>query len=268
MDAPIGVFDSGIGGLTVARRIVDRLPHESLLYLGDTARVPYGNKSPETVRRYSLNIARRLRAEGAKALVIACNTASAYALEALEDAMDIPVIGVVEPVAAVAAQRTQTGMVAVLGTRGTVSSGAYVRALHRHAPDLEILGQACPLFVPLAEEGWTDGEVVELVARRYLEVLRGTQVDTLILGCTHYPLLAPVIGRVAAEVTGREVAVLDSAGATTEALAQVLSAAGLFEPAGTQVMHRFWMTDLASSFSDGWSRFFGEQLQTVEHVDL
>ncbi|MEO1273662.1 MAG: glutamate racemase, partial [Myxococcota bacterium] len=228
MTAPIGIFDSGVGGLTVARRVADRLPAESLLYLGDTARVPYGNKSSETVQRYSINVTRHLRRLGAKALVIACNTASAHALELLADTYaPVPVIGVIAPVAQQAARTTQTGAVGVIGTRGTISSGAYTRALHRHDPQIEVHALPCPLFVPLAEEGWTEGSIPTEVARTYLAPLAHTPIDTLILGCTHYPLLAPIIRQVVHELTGREVHVLDSAAATSDMLADTLDDLGL-----------------------------------------
>ncbi len=267
--APLGVFDSGIGGLTVARRITQRLPHEALLYLGDTARVPWGNKSHETIQRYSLNIAFRLRDEGAKALVVACNTATAHALDVLEERLDLPVLGVVEPVARAAAQATRTSTLGVLGTRATVASGAYERALRRLDPGLRVLAQPCPLFVPLAEEGWTDGAVPREVARAYLRPFAGEPVDTLILGCTHYPLLASIIQEVAQDLLQRPVAVLDSAGATAEALATLLHEQRLLASSGdAPPAHRFWMTDLSSSFAEGWSRFFGAALTDVEHVDL
>lgn len=264
---PVGIFDSGIGGLTVTRGVVDRLPFESLLYLGDTARVPYGNKSPETIQRYSLNISARLQALGAKALVIACNTATAAALERVQAEVSVPVVGVIEPVCQEALQHTQEGCVGVIGTQGTVRSGAYIRALQRLRPDLEVVQQACPLFVPLAEEGWLRGAVPHEVARAYLARFEGTRVDTLILGCTHYPLLRTVIEEVIQEVVGRPVLVLDSASATAEALARVLGEAALMSPP-RHATHRFFVTDDPSSFQASCDRFFGAPLAKIEHIDL
>ncbi|HZR11339.1 MAG TPA: glutamate racemase, partial [Myxococcales bacterium] len=199
-DAPIGVFDSGVGGLTVLRELTLRLPHESTIYLGDTARVPYGTRSGEVVTRYALMSARHLARQGIKLLVVACNTVSAHSLPALADALPIPVLGVIEPGAQLAAKTTQGGAIAVLGTPATIASGAYQSALGRLAPLAKVIARACPLFVPLAEEGWTEGEIPRLVAERYLSDLRRARVDTAVLGCTHYPLLARTI----AEVLGPE----------------------------------------------------------------
>ena len=266
---PVGVFDSGVGGLTVARRVADRLPAESLLYLGDTARVPYGNKSPATVQRYSLNVTRHLLRAGAKALVIACNTASAHALQLLADTYaPTPVVGVIAPVAHLAAQLTQTGSIGVIGTRGTVASEAYTRALHRHDPRLQVHAHPCPLFVPLAEEGWTHGPVPDQIARTYLAPFASTDIDTLILGCTHYPLLADVIRDAIREVTGREIQVLDSAAATSEALAAVLDDLGLAADADAAPAHRVLVTDSSAAFVEACDRFFGAPIEEVEHIDL
>src|SRR2546421_2730533 len=233
MDARIGVFDGGVGGLTVLRTLIEKLPHEHTVYLGDTARVPYGTRSAETVTRYALLCARHLAGQGIKMLVVACNTVSADSLPALADALPIPVVGVIEPGAQAAAARTRGGAIAVLGTPATVASGAYQAALRRLAPLSSVLARACPLFVPLAEEGWTDGEVPRLVAERYLADLRRARADTVLLGCTHYPLLANVI----AEVMGPGPALVDSAQATAEAVAQLLRARGL-ERRGDGARHR------------------------------
>ena len=187
----IGVFDSGVGGLTVLKALIARLPGEPTVYLGDTARVPYGTKSGEVVTRYSLANAAALMEFDLKLLVVACNTASAVALPALRERLPIPVVGVIEPGVGAALAATRSGKVAVIGTPGTIGSGAYQRALTAGRPGLEVRAQACPLFVPLAEEGWTEGEVPRLVAERYLGDLRRSGVETVLLGCTHYPLLAP-----------------------------------------------------------------------------
>src|SRR5207253_46955 len=223
MDAPIGVFDSGVGGLTVLRALTARLPEEHTIYLGDTARVPYGTRSREVVTRYALLCARHLAAQGIKMLVVACNTVSADSLPALADALPIPVVGVIEPGAQAAAARTRGGAIAVLGTPATVASGAYQAALRRLAPLSSVLARACPLFVPLAEEGWTDGEVPRLVAERYVGDLRRSGADTVVLGCTHYPLLtAPIT-----EVLGPKIALVDSAEATAVAVEELLAGRGL-----------------------------------------
>jgi glutamate racemase len=221
---PIGVFDSGVGGLTVVAALRERLPAESILYLGDTARLPYGTKSPETVLRYTRKNVEFLLARGVKAVVVACNTASALALPHL--AAELPLWGVIEPGAARAAAAS-AGRVGVIATESTIRSDAYAAALRRLRPELEVLSAACPLFVPLVEEGWTDDEIAEAVARRYLEPLLGAGIDTLVLGCTHYPLLRPVLARVA----GPEVALVDSASAVADRVARDLEEAGLAAPA-------------------------------------
>jgi glutamate racemase len=261
MDAPIGVFDSGVGGLTVLRELIARLPHEHTVYLGDTARVPYGTRSREVVTRYALLCARHLAAQGVKLLVVACNTVSADSLPALAEALPIPVIGVIEPGAQAAAQLSRGGLIAVLGTPGTVASGAYQAALRRMAPLAQVIARACPLFVPLAEEGWTDGEVPRLVAERYLSDLR--HADTVLLGCTHYPLLAPTI----AQVVGAGPKIIDGARATAEAVAHLLEARGLARRDGV-AQHRTACTDLPERFQQVAERFLGRPVGVVDVVDL
>ena len=221
--APIGVFDSGIGGLTVVRELMRQLPNESIIYFGDTARVPYGPKSPDTVLRYSREITQFLRAEGVKAVVIACNTATAHALPALREENELPIVGVIGPGSRAAARATRTGRVGVIGTQGTINSRAYERAIASVAPEAEITALACPLFVPLVEEGWLDTEATRLIAREYLEPMANAHVDTLVLGCTHYPLLKGVIG----SIVGRDVRLIDSAEETAAETASTLKAAGL-----------------------------------------
>ena len=189
MQKAIGIFDSGIGGLTVLGAIVAKLPEENIIYLGDTARVPYGIRSPETVTRYSFENTDFLLAQEIKMLVIACNTASAISLEAVKEEFPLPVIGVLDPGARAAAAATKTRKVGVIGTEATIGSGAYEKAIMQIAPDIKVHSMPCPLFVPLAEEGWTDNDVAHLVAEKYLAPLRGRGIDTLVLGCTHYPLL-------------------------------------------------------------------------------
>ena len=197
--APIGIFDSGLGGLTVARAIYQCLPNESTVYFGDTARVPYGPKSPDTVRRYSREILHWLLDQGVKAVVIACNTSTAHALDELREESPVPVIGVIEPGAAAAAAVGGDAPIGVIGTAGTIASNAYVRAIHRFRPDARVVQQACPLFVPLVEEGWFEHPAAELIAREYLIPLRAAKVGALVLGCTHYPLRRPLLQRVLGE---------------------------------------------------------------------
>jgi glutamate racemase len=258
--ARIGIFDSGVGGLTVQREILAALPSADTLYLGDTARLPYGTKSAETVTAYSLKSARLLARHDIDLLVVACNTASAVALPALRAELTVPVLGVVEPGARVAVERTRTGRIGVIGTQGTVASGAYQAAIRRLRPDAEVIAQACPLFVPLAEEGWTEpgDEIVRAIVRRYLEPVRAAGVDTLVLGCTHYPLLK---GAIAAELPG--VALVDSA----EAIAAEVRAR--LPPApGRDGEHRFFVTDAPSKFLAVAGRFLGRPVERADHVDV
>ena len=197
--AAVGVFDSGVGGLTVAREIMRQIPNEKIVYFGDTARVPYGSKSQDTVTRYSRQIVRFLRTQDVKAIVVACNTASAYALDSLEKEIDIPIIGVVKPGARVAAEVTRNGKIGVIGTEGTIGSQIYTDFIHNINPDAKVTGKACPLFVPLVEEGLLQDPVTDEIASRYLTELIDIGIDTLILGCTHYPLLRSTVGRIMVE---------------------------------------------------------------------
>jgi glutamate racemase len=255
----IGIFDSGVGGLTVQRALLDAVPGADTLYLGDTARVPYGTKSAETVTQYSIRNARFLARHGIDVLVVACNTASAVALPALRAELSVPVLGVVEPGARVATRASASGRIGVIGTQGTVASGAYQAAIRRERPEAQVTARACPLFVPLAEEGWTDpaDEVVRGVARRYLASLRDADVDTLVLGCTHYPLLA---GAIAAELPG--VMLVDSAAAVA---AEVRAA---FPDARRGADHRFFVTDAPEKFLAVAGRFLGRPVTSAEHVDV
>jgi glutamate racemase len=261
----IGVFDSGVGGLTVLRALMAWLPAEPTVYLGDTARVPYGTKSGEVVTRYSLANAAALMAYDLKLLVVACNTASAVALPALRERLPIPVVGVIEPGVQAALAATSTGRVAVIGTQGTIQSGAYQRALAAGRPGLEVRAQACPLFVPLAEEGWTEGEVPRLAAERYLgQGLLQDGVDTLVLGCTHYPLLEAVLGAVA----GPRVRLVDSAVATAQHVLGVLREAGLEAPPGVPVQRHYLVTDTPARFAEVGARFLGAPLTGARQIDL
>lgn len=247
---PIGVFDSGIGGLTVVRALMETLPGESLVYFGDTARVPYGPKSPATVQRFSIENVQLLTQLDVKAVVVACNTATAHALPVLEERFDLPLVGVVDPGAKAAVERTRSGRVGVIGTHGTVSSGAYERSIKRIDGAVSVISRACPLFVPLVEEGWFDHPAGRLIAEEYLSPFRDDDVDTLILGCTHYPLLKGVIG----EILGPDVALVDSA---DEAAREV---ARLFDgdtPNDGAPEYRYLVSDLPDRFLEVGSRFLG-----------
>ncbi len=263
-DLPIGVFDSGVGGLTVMQALAARLPDEDLLYLGDTARVPYGARSGDTVRRYSHRVAGHLWRRGIKALVVACNTATTWALPSLAAAgaeLGVPVLGVIEPGVDRALAVSRRGHVAVIGTEGTVRGGAYTRALLARQPGLRVDAVACPLFVALAEEGWHEGDIADRVAERYLASLRAGP-DTLILGCTHYPLLAKAI-----QSALPDVALVDSAHSTAEATARMLAAHGLLRSAGGG-QRRFLVTDHVERFHVVGERFLGGPLGEVELVDI
>jgi glutamate racemase len=258
----IGIFDSGIGGLTVAKAIGEVLPDEVLIYLGDTGRTPYGTKSEDVVRRYSRDNAMFLVDKGIKLLVVACNTASAVALTSLRSEVDIPVIGVIEPGAAAAAAATRRRKVGIIGTEATIRSGAYTRALQGLREDLEIYTRACPLFVPLAEEGWVDNEVARTTAQLYLASLRNSGIDTLVLGCTHYPLLRTTI----AEVMGAGVGLIDSAAATAGAVRDTLREAGLAatEPGAG---NSFFVTDSPERFVRVGARFLGAQVDSAVQIE-
>ncbi|HPO14242.1 MAG TPA: glutamate racemase [Candidatus Hydrogenedentes bacterium] len=260
----IGVFDSGVGGLTVLRQIAQRLPNESLLYLGDTARVPYGTKSPQTVIRYARACANILLQRGIKLLVVACNTASAFATNALRDELSIPVIDVIEPGARAATQKTANQRIGVIGTAGTVASRAYPNAIARLLPDASVVCKPCPLFVPLAEEGWTDGEVPFAVAKTYLQELLDTHIDTLVLGCTHYPLLKNVI----AQSAGSSVVLVDSAEETAGAVETTLRDLKLNAPHNTAPYRHFLVSDAPEGFTRIAQRFFGGDIDQVEWVDF
>ena len=260
----IGIFDSGIGGLTVLKELVKAMPQEDTIYLGDTARVPYGAKSPETVTRYAGEIASFLVKRDIKLLVVACNTASAVSLETLQKRFPIPVVGVIEPGARRAAAVTRNGRVGVIGTEATIKSSAYTRAIKRINPDIEVITRACPLFVPLAEEGWTANEVARLTARTYLLGLRDSGVDTLVLGCTHYPLLKEII----AETMGEKVRLVNSAEETARTVADILLSRGLLRPVAEKGNHHYFVTDVPAGFIRIGNRFLGGNLEDVHQVNL
>ncbi|HEY1837750.1 MAG TPA: glutamate racemase [Rhizomicrobium sp.] len=266
-NTPIGIFDSGMGGLTVLRALMARLPQESFIYLGDTARLPYGTKSADTVRRYALQASRTLVARNVKMVVVACNTAS-VSLPALQQAMaPLPVLGVIAPGAQAAVAAAPHGPIAVIATEGTVKNGAYRAAIRAHAADMTIVQQACPLFVPMTEEGLIDGPIAEAIAHRYLDPLLMTipAPKCLLLGCTHYPVLKPMIARLA----GAHIALVDSAATTAEAAARLLDDHGLAHR-GAASAPRFLATDAPDRFARVGQIFLGSAIDPgqVEPVDL
>jgi len=264
---PIGVFDSGIGGLTAVREMFRVLPHESIVYFGDTARLPYGSKSRETVTRFSLEIASFLVRQNVKALLVACNTASSYALGTLVERLDLPVVGVIEPAARLAVEKSPRGRIGVIGTLGTVASAAYPTMIERLAPGAAVISRACPLFVPLVEEGWIDHPVTRQVAEEYLLELRNGRLESLILGCTHYPLLAPLIS----DLMGPAVRLVDSGAEAARALAQLMAERGQLAPSGTPE-HRFFLSDVPRTFARVAESFLGgplpASLSVVDQTDL
>lgn len=246
-NSPIGVFDSGVGGLTVAREIMRQLPNERIVYFGDTARVPYGSKSKETVTRYSRQIVRFLETQQVKAIVVACNTASAYALEDLEKEVDIPMIGVVKPGARAALSATSNKKIGVVATEATISSGIYSRYIEEHDSSVSVVGKACPLFVPLVEEGLWEDPVTDEIARRYLTELIDSGIDTLILGCTHYPMLRSTVGK----IMGEGVTLVNPAYETARELKALLAERGLeseHRPGLGTELYRFFVSDGAEKF--------------------
>jgi glutamate racemase len=275
-DAPLGVFDSGLGGLTVVRALRARLPRECVVYLGDTARVPYGTRSPDTILRYARSCAAVLVQRGVKSLVIACNTASAVALEMLRAELDMPVVGVIDPGAeaavAIAARLSDAGdarggRVGVLGTTRTIASGAYVRAVAGRSSRIEVIGQAAPLLVPLVEEGWIEGDVPRLAVERYLAPLIEAEVGAIVLGCTHYPLLKDLIAEAAARLAGRPIAVVDSADATAAAVAELLGTREL-ATSGSSAKLELLVTDYPASFATMAERCLGGPVGDVREIDI
>jgi len=264
---PIGIFDSGIGGLTVLKEIITALPAEDTLYLGDTARLPYGTKSEETVIKYSVENTRFLLKYDIKLLVVACNTASAVSLQVLRKQFSIPIIGVIEAGARAASRDTKNGKVGIIGTETTVSSSAYTKAIREINADIDTVGQSCPLFVPLVEEGWIDDDVTLAVAERYLRVLKNKGIDTLVLGCTHYPLLKGIIQK----VMGESVRLIDSAEETATEVKEVLMRLSLTDRSdrgGSAPVRRYFVTDVPRRFEEQGSRFLGERIGKVEKVAL
>ena len=263
-ESPIGIFDSGVGGLTVFRALERRLPNESLIYLGDTGRVPYGTRSVDTVQRYAREDAAFILSKNVKAIVIACNTASALAASHLRERISIPTLGVIRPGARRAVERTRGGYIGVIATEATVASGAYERAMLQMRSGLDIISRACPLFVPLAEEGWINHPVTRQVAEEYLTDLRASRVDTLVLGCTHYPILRPMIE----QVMGDHISYIDSGEAVADEVARLLEEQNLLRKNSEPRTEQFYVTDSATRFRRVAELFLGRPLEAVNTVEL
>lgn len=263
-DKPIGIFDSGIGGLTVLKEIFNALPMESTIYLGDTARVPYGIRSPETVIRYSFENTKFLFSKNIKILVIACNTASSLSLEAIRKSVSIPVVGVIEPGAKAAVHATTNKRIGIIGTEATIRSNAYARTIKGMDSSIEVFGLPCPLFVPLVEEGWTTGGIAEQIAGRYLQNIRDKDIDTLVLGCTHYPLLKDVIS----QVMGEKVRLIDSAIETAKEIRNSLSRLSLLKTGEHAPAREFYVTDSPDKFKNVGERFLGNSIAYIKKIEL
>ena len=261
---PIGVFDSGIGGLTVVKSLNSFLPNESIVYFGDTARVPYGSKSNSTVIEYSVQNAKFLSKKNVKLIVVACNTASSIALDVLREKFNVPVIGMIEPGAKTALNATQNGKIGVIGTESTISNKAYSKTLLGLDSKLKITEKACPLFVPLAEEGWTNHKATKLIAEEYLLELKETGIDTLILGCTHYPILKNIIQ----EVIGNNVTLIDSGSAAADEVENYLNGRGIKNRSNNLGFHEYYVSDVPKKFKIIAERFLGKEIENIHKVEL
>ena len=261
-NSPIGVFDSGVGGLTVVRALMERLPFENIIYFGDTARVPYGVKSVETISHYTAQIAQFLLEKEVKMLVIACNTMATVAAQIVRDLSAVPVLDVIDGGAMGAAQATRNKQIGILGTPTTINSNAYAQAIHGYDPEIRLYSQACPLFVPLVEEGWLDHPVTRLTAQEYLKPVLAQGVDTLVLGCTHYPLLTPLLQ----DVAGSNVLLIDSAQTTAERAAKLIKMQGLSNPSRVPAGYEYFVTDVPVRFQTIGERFLGRTLANVQVV--
>lgn len=262
-DSPIGIFDSGIGGLTVLKQVQKDVPAENIIYFGDTAHLPYGTKSKETITRFSIDNVRFLKSFDVKLVIVACNTASSLSLDAMRENFDMPIIGVIEPGSRRAIQKTKNGRVGIIGTKATVGSGSYEACLKRLDPKVRVYSEACPLFVPFVEEGWLDGEIVTKVAKTYLEGLRSFKIDTLILGCTHYPLLSKVIQK----IMGDKVTLVNSAEETAHEAKKLLAQTKLScTKKKKNSSTRFYVSDEPEQFRTLGERFLGQSIQSVAKV--
>lgn len=263
-EKPIGVFDSGIGGLTVVKRLSSTLPRENIVYFGDTARVPYGSKSNDTVIEYAIQDAKFLMHKNVKAIVVACNTVSSVALQELAKNFTIPVIGMIEPGAEYAIKHTKNGRIGVIGTRSTINNRAYSEAIKKLNPDIEVFEKACPLFVPLAEEGWIDHRATHEIAEEYLKSLRDLKIDTLVLGCTHYPILSGVIQK----VIGNDVTLVDSGIASAEVVQKELQRVGFETNSNVPGNHNYYVSDIPTKFKEVAELFLGREVKDVQKVDI
>ena len=259
---PIGIFDSGVGGLTVIKEIFKFLPREEIIYLGDTARVPYGTKSPESVRRFSIENVEFLKQFNVKLIVVACNTASSISLPLLRKRFNIPIVGVVKPGARKAVRITRNGKIGVIGTSTTIKSGSYEKEIRRISKTIKVISQACPLFVSLAEEGWLNGKIALDITKKYLRPLTGKKIDTLILGCTHYPLLKYTIS----QVVGRHVKIVDSASSVAEEALNILQRNNILSASSKKPVHRFFATDAVEQFVKVGERFLGTKINNAKRA--
>lgn len=261
---PIGVFDSGIGGLTVVKEIMKVLPDEDIIYFGDTARVPYGSKSKETVIKFTFQCIRFLLEKGVKAIVIACNTASAASLDVVQQSFDLPIVGVVEPGAVTACKMTKSKKIGIIGTEATVSSGAYERAIYNIDNSVKMMLKACPLFVPIAEEGWQDTDIAKLTAERYLGDFRNSDIDALVMACTHYPLLEKTI----AEVVGKDIRLVNPAYETAKVLEKMINSNGLKNERPHKAEYKYYASDNPVKFKKVGENFLSKPIGWVEKVDI
>lgn len=261
---PIGIFDSGVGGLTVAKKLFQLLPNENVIYFGDTGRYPYGPRSKGIVKKFSFQNVNFLLRQRVKFIVVACNTASAFALEELRKNYDIPLIGVVEPGATAAIKATRNGKIGVIGTLGTIDSKAYQKAIHRQAPQLKVCSIPCPLFVSLAEEGYINKDATHLIALEYLKPLIKKEVDTLVLGCTHYPLLKKAISR----IMGEKVKLIDSAEETAKKVQSLLKHQGLLRNSVGKSFRKFYVSDVPDKFVEVGERFLKGRITNVKRIDI
>jgi len=262
--SPIGVFDSGIGGLTVVKELMRLLPNENIVYFGDTARVPYGTKSEKTIKEYSIQNTRFLLSQGVKAIVIACNTSSAIAIDDIQSIANVPVIGVINPGAKAAADSTIVKRIAVIGTTATIASKAYEKAIKQFDSDIEVYGKACPLFVPIVEEGWSNHKIAYLAAEEYLKELKKFSVDTLVLGCTHYPLLRDTIQK----VIGENVKLIDSGVETAKVVKDILQENNLLNESKLKPDYKFFVSDLPQQFKKVGEMFLGREIENLVKIDL
>jgi glutamate racemase len=261
---PIGVFDSGIGGLTVVKEIMQILPNEDIVYFGDTARVPYGNKSLETVTKFALQDTRFLKSKGVKAIVVGCNTASALSLKEVQDNFDIPIIGVINAGVQAAIKHTLNGKIGIIGTEGTIGSKAHEKEIKKLREDVEIYGCSCPLFVPIVEEGWAGTKVSYMVAEEYLKSLKEWNVDTLVMGCTHYPLLRKVV----ADIMGSSVTLINPAKETAIELMEILHYNGLNAESNSQTKYEYYVSDNPDKFSRVGNSFLNRDITNIKKIDI